>query len=59
MNTYENLCIHSLTKIECKRCKYKCIRNRHNKSNNILISFRMNNCNKYINKIEITNICRI
>ena len=25
MNTSENLCIHSLTKTECKRCKYKCI----------------------------------
>jgi hypothetical protein len=28
MNTSENLCIHSLTKTECKRCKYKC---EHNK----------------------------
>ena len=28
MNTDENLCIHSLTKIECKKCKYKCIHNR-------------------------------
>jgi hypothetical protein len=28
MNTSVNLCIHSLTKTECKRCKYKC---EHNK----------------------------
>ena len=28
MNTQENLCIHSLTKIECKKCKYKCVHNR-------------------------------
>lgn len=28
MNTFENLCIHSLTKTECKRCKYKCIHNK-------------------------------
>ena len=28
MNTYEILCIHSLTKNECKMCKYKCIHNR-------------------------------
>jgi hypothetical protein len=28
MNTSENLCIHSLTKTECKRCKYKCIHGR-------------------------------
>ena len=28
MNTQENLCIHSLTKNECKKCKYKCIHNR-------------------------------
>lgn len=33
MNTYEILCIHSLTKNECKMCKYKsrynCIHNKH------------------------------
>jgi len=28
MTTYEILCIHSLTKIECKKCKYKCIHNK-------------------------------
>jgi len=28
MNTSENLCIHSLTKTECKRCKYRCIHNK-------------------------------
>ena len=24
MNTYKKLCIHSLIKSQCKRCKYKC-----------------------------------
>ena len=28
MNTPEIMCIHSLTKNECKRCKYKCIHNK-------------------------------
>jgi hypothetical protein len=28
INILENLCIHSLIKLECKKCKYKCIHNK-------------------------------